>query len=77
MLLLCHNPLFFLFQISIVGMNFKSAIPNEFVQFIREAQEWRERGNSSVEELSLAPAALAILEVVSLHTSMRLYCHST
>ena len=54
-------------------MNFKSAIPNEFVDFVREAQDSKERGNTSLEELALAPAALTILEVVSLCTSLRLH----
>lgn len=48
------------------GMNFKAAIPQEFVDFVREAQKAKENGDKSLEDLGLSPVALTIMEVVSL-----------
>ena len=46
-------------------MDFKKAVPMEFVEYVRDAQKSVESGSSSFEHLRMDPVALTVIQVVS------------
>eukprot|EP00057_Strongylocentrotus_purpuratus_P019187 XP_011673661.1 PREDICTED: uncharacterized protein LOC763112 [Strongylocentrotus purpuratus] len=48
-----------------MSMNFKKAVPMEFIDYVREAEKSAENGSSSYEHLRMAPVSLIVLEVKS------------